>query len=319
MTTRTGNAGSASRWVLAFAIIALLAACWFAYDRYFGERPDPDTVVAVSLKGLQEQERLVPFTARYVAVVTSREERLGLSAEKTLILPGTVRYEIDLGLLTQQSLVWNEASRTLDITLPPIQIAGPEFELQAMQEYADGRILLNLTDAEERLDEANRKAARAQLIEQAQADLPMKLAREASIKAVENAFSMPLTAVGIDAKVENVEWGFWLDEVYKKKNYDMTIIAHTSPNDMGNFARGPDYFYGYDNAEMTALWEQITTEVDPAKRDELLKQGQQMLSDQSVHAFLFQLPLLGVFREGVEGYWSSSPVLYMPLKGVSKG
>jgi len=126
-----------------------------------------------------------------------------------------------------------------------------------------------------------------------------------------------LSEAGIDAKVENVEWGFWIDEVYKQKNYDMTIIAHTSPNDMGNFARGPDYFYGYDNAEMTALWEQITTEVDPAKRDELLKQGQQMLSDQSVHAFLFQLPLLGVFREGVEGYWSSSPVLYMPLKGVS--
>ena len=126
-----------------------------------------------------------------------------------------------------------------------------------------------------------------------------------------------LAEAGIDAKVENVEWGFWIDEVYKKKNFDMTIIAHTSPNDMGNFARGPDYFYGYDNAEMTALWEQITTEVDPAKRDELLKQGQQMLSDQSVHAFLFQLPLLGVFREGVEGYWASSPVLYMPLKGVS--
>ena len=126
-----------------------------------------------------------------------------------------------------------------------------------------------------------------------------------------------LAEAGIDAKVENVEWGFWIDEVYKKKNFDMTIIAHTSPNDMGNFARGPDYFYGYDNAEMTALWEQITTEVDPTKRDELLKQGQQMLSDQSVHAFLFQLPLLGVFREGVEGYWASSPVLYMPLKGVS--
>ena len=48
--------------------------------------------------------------------------------------------------------------------------------------------------------------------------------------------------VGIDVKVENVEWGFWIDEVYKKKNYDMTIIAHTSPNDLGNFARGPKYF-----------------------------------------------------------------------------
>ncbi|MGJ8546213.1 MAG: ABC transporter substrate-binding protein [Sulfitobacter sp.] len=128
-----------------------------------------------------------------------------------------------------------------------------------------------------------------------------------------------LANAGIDAKVENVEWGFWIDEVYKKKNYDMTIIAHTSPNDMGNFAKGPDYFYGYDNPEFTALWEAIQTEADPAARDELLKQGQQFLSDEAVHGFLFQMPLLGVFRESVEGYWSSSPVLYMPLKNVSNG
>ena len=128
-----------------------------------------------------------------------------------------------------------------------------------------------------------------------------------------------LSDAGIDAKVENVEWGFWIDEVYKKKNYDMTIIAHTSPNDMGNFARGPDYFYGYDDPKFTALWESISTEADPQARDALLKEGQQYLSDQAVHGFLFQMPLLGVFRNEVEGYWSSSPVLYMPLKNVSNG
>ena len=128
-----------------------------------------------------------------------------------------------------------------------------------------------------------------------------------------------LAEAGLDAKVENVEWGFWIDEVYKKKNYDMTIIAHTSPNDMGNFARGPKYFYGYDDAKFSELWEKIKTEADAGKRDALLKEGQQYLSDQAVHGFLFQLPLLGVFRTDVKGYWSSSPVLYMPLKGVSKG
>lgn len=127
-----------------------------------------------------------------------------------------------------------------------------------------------------------------------------------------------LTEAGIDAKVENVEWGFWIDEIYKKKNYDMTIIAHTSPNDMSNFARGPKYFYGYDDEKFNALWESIETESNPAKRDELLKEGQKYLTDQSVHTFLFQLPLLGVFRNEVKGYWTSAPVLYMPLKGVSK-
>jgi peptide/nickel transport system substrate-binding protein len=119
-------------------------------------------------------------------------------------------------------------------------------------------------------------------------------------------------------KIENVEWGFWLEEVFKKKNYDLSIIAHTSPNDLGNFARGPDYFYGYDNPEFVKLWDAIKFEADPVKRDALLKDAQRMVADQAVHGFLFQLPKLGVYRKGVTGFWNSSPVLYQPLATVAK-
>lgn len=128
-----------------------------------------------------------------------------------------------------------------------------------------------------------------------------------------------LSEAGIDAKVENVEWGFWIDEIYRKKNFDMTIIAHVEPNDMGNFARGADYYYGYDNPDFTALWEKIRTEADPEIRNALLKEGQEFLTNEAVHGFLFQLPLHGIFRNEVEGYWPSVPVSYMPLKFVSKG
>jgi peptide/nickel transport system substrate-binding protein len=123
-----------------------------------------------------------------------------------------------------------------------------------------------------------------------------------------------LAKVGIDAKIENVEWGFWISDVYKQKAYDLTIIAHTSPNDMGNFARGPKYFYGYDNAEFNALWESIRTEPNPEKLDALLKDGQRFLAEDAVHGFLFQLPRLGVFKTGLSGYWTSAPVLFEPFK-----
>ena len=126
-----------------------------------------------------------------------------------------------------------------------------------------------------------------------------------------------LAEAGINAKIEQVEWGFWISEVYKKKSYDMTIIAHTSPNDMGNFARGPKYFYGYDDAGFSDLWGRIKTEADPEKRKLMLQEGQKYLTDQAVHGFLFQLPLLGIFKNEVKGYWSSAPVLFHPLKGVS--
>ena len=126
-----------------------------------------------------------------------------------------------------------------------------------------------------------------------------------------------LAEAGVEVKVENVEWGFWISEVYKKKNYDMTIIAHTSPNDMGNFARGPKYFYGYDDAKYNELWASIVGEADPAKRMALLQEGQRYLTDQAVHGFLFQLPRLGVMKTGVQGFWKSAPVLFQPLAGVT--
>ncbi len=126
-----------------------------------------------------------------------------------------------------------------------------------------------------------------------------------------------LGAAGIDVKVENVEWGFWLDEIYKKLNYDMTIISHPGPNDMSNFARGPKYFYGYDDSAYNELWKQIAEETDADARNALLKKGQTHLAEQAVHGFLFQLPQVNIQKKGIAGLWVSQPVLFRPVGGVT--
>ncbi|WP_338426235.1 DUF4230 domain-containing protein [Sphingopyxis kveilinensis] len=193
-----------SRGLFRAAIVAVLALAlffgwraWTDWQRGY----DPQTVVAASLEGLKEQNVLVPFTARYVAVVTSTQSRLGLSAKKTLIMPGTVRYELDLGRLKQSDLDWDSATNALTVTLPPLRLAGPEIDIDAISEYRDGEILLTLTDAEASLDAANRKAAQEELIKQARGATPMRLAEGAARTAIEQSFAMPLKAAGIDAKV----------------------------------------------------------------------------------------------------------------------
>ncbi|WP_137752674.1 DUF4230 domain-containing protein [Sphingopyxis sp. L1A2A] len=193
----------AGRLILLAAAAMLLLAVWWAVSawRDWQRGYDPETVVAASLQGLQEQNILVPFTARYVAVVTSTQSRLGLSAKKTLIMPGTVRYEVDLGKLKQADLDWDAATRALTVTLPPLRLAGPEIDLDAISEFRDGAILLTLTDAEASLDAANRKAAQAELIKQAKGATPMRLAQGAARAAIEQSFAMPLKAAGIDATV----------------------------------------------------------------------------------------------------------------------
>lgn len=165
--------------------------------------PDPVTVASSSLEGLREQNRLSTFAARYVAVVTSRQSRMGLSARKTLIMPGMVRYEVDLARLQPEDVRWNAGTRTLTIRLPQLEVMGPQVDMNGIREYSEGGILLSLTNAEEQLDTANRAAAQRELVRQAREETPMRLARDATRRAVARSFSMPLRAAGIrDAKVE---------------------------------------------------------------------------------------------------------------------
>ena len=159
------------------------------------------TVTSASLAGLQEQARLTVFLARFVAVVSSTKEKLGLSAERTMIMPGTVRYEIDLKALKQKDLEWDADEKALMVTLPPLMISGPDVDYKAVRQYGEGGILTLLTDAQHQLDEHNRIEAQVSLIEQAKAQMPMNLAKESARKAIERSFALPLRATGIKAKV----------------------------------------------------------------------------------------------------------------------
>jgi hypothetical protein len=153
---------------------------------------------------MRAQNRLVPFVARYVSVVSSRQERFGglVSSERTLILPGDVRYELDLAQLGPEDVQWDAGSNTLSVALPEIEIAGPEVDLAAAREYGENGVLSVVTDADQALDRNNRARAVADLRKQAGSPVPMRLAREAGRQAVERSFALPLQAAGFDgAKV----------------------------------------------------------------------------------------------------------------------
>jgi len=170
-------------------------------DRIFGG-PRAETIASASLESMRAQNRLIAFVARYVSVTTSTTSRFGFSAKRTLILPGDVRYELDLSKLQPKDVSWDASSHTLQVRLPEVEIAGPDVDLTSAQEYGEGGVLTALTNADETLDQANRATAVSDLRKQASAEVPMRLAHEAARQAVERSFAMPLVAAGFkDAKV----------------------------------------------------------------------------------------------------------------------
>jgi hypothetical protein len=158
--------------------------------------PNPKTIASASLESMRAQNRLIAFAARYVSVTTSTQSQLGFSAKRTLILPGDVRYELDLSRLQPKDVTWDKATSTLKVRLPEIEIAGPDVDLSAAQEYGQGGILSAFTNANQALDSANRAKAVADLRKQAQGAVQMRLAHQAARAAIERSFAMPLVAAG---------------------------------------------------------------------------------------------------------------------------
>lgn len=185
-------------------VLAMGAGFWFVGDtikRQF-QGPTPETVAQASLRGLREQNRLSAFAAKFVAVVTSKQSQLGLTAQRTMIMPGGVRYEVDLSKLRQEDVAWDAQNKLLTVRLPAVEAMGPDVDLDQVRQYDNGGILLSVTDAGSKLDEANRKAGQEELLRQAQSGPYMRMARDATRRAVERSFAMPLKATGIDANVQ---------------------------------------------------------------------------------------------------------------------
>lgn len=164
--------------------------------------PDPVTIASGSLQGLRAQNRLSAFSAQFVSVATSTQSQFGLSTKKTLIMPGTVEYQVDLGKLTARDVTWDAGSGTLGVTLPPVEVTPPRIDLTQIREYGDSGLLSALTDADARLEAANRAAGQAELSRKAHEAVPMKLARDATRRAVEDSFALPLRAAGLKATVK---------------------------------------------------------------------------------------------------------------------
>ena len=124
-----------------------------------------------------------------------------------------------------------------------------------------------------------------------------------------------LKLIGIEAELVPVEWAQWLSDVFRGKNYDLTIISHVEPMDLDIYARD-DYYFNYQNPDYKALYAELAATSDPEKRKALLAKAQQKLTDDAVNVFMFLLPKTGVWNAKLDGLWENAPLPVNDLTGV---
>jgi peptide/nickel transport system substrate-binding protein len=147
--------------------------------------------------------------------------------------------------------------------------------------------------------------------------LSLKLPPPAYARRGGEIVAAQLAEVGITAEIIPVEWAQWLEQVFKGKDYDLTIVSHTEPMDIEIYSRGSDYYFDYRKPEFKALIDQLAETSDEAERNGILADAQTMLAEDSVNAFLFQFAKTGVWDARLTGLWDNSPIQANDLTGVA--
>ncbi len=117
-----------------------------------------------------------------------------------------------------------------------------------------------------------------------------------------------LAKIGINVKTQNVEWAQWLSGTYGGGfNYDLSIVSHVEPFDLGNYAK-PEYYWGYNNKAFVALYDKIMNTGNAAERLKLLGDAQRMLATDAANGFLYQPEFPTIAKKNVRGLWTALPI-----------
>lgn len=109
-----------------------------------------------------------------------------------------------------------------------------------------------------------------------------------------------LGKVGFAVSIRPVTWEEWLDRVFTKADYDLTIVCHIERNDMAIYAN-PDYYFRYDSAEYRELIESAAIAASATERTAHLRAAARLLSQESASDWLWLMPSLQVAKRQIVG------------------
>jgi len=124
-----------------------------------------------------------------------------------------------------------------------------------------------------------------------------------------------LSQVGIKLKIEIVEWGQWIERIFKKKEFQLTMIGHVEAWDIGIYAN-PDYYFQYDSQEFRDAYDKALKAPNQEEMAKWFGQCQEIIAEDAVNGFLFSAPSLPVMKAGVMGWWENYPTIALDCTEV---
>jgi peptide/nickel transport system substrate-binding protein len=124
-----------------------------------------------------------------------------------------------------------------------------------------------------------------------------------------------LGKVGVKLKIEIVEWGQWIERIFKKKEFQLTMIGHVEAWDIGIYAN-PKYYFQYDSQEFRDAYAKALMAPNEAEKAQWFGRCQEIIAEDAVNGYMFSAPSLPVMKAGVMGWWENYPTIALDCTQV---
>lgn len=115
-----------------------------------------------------------------------------------------------------------------------------------------------------------------------------------------------LKQIGIEAKIELVDWAAWLSNVYRGRDFDLTIIGHTGrldPNGrLDGFGDPEQNYINYENQRVAQLISEAALTTDPQQRKNMYAEVQRLMAEDAMMVFIGTMNGLRGMRSNVYGF-----------------
>lgn len=124
-----------------------------------------------------------------------------------------------------------------------------------------------------------------------------------------------LGQVGIKLKIEIVEWGFWLDRIFKQKEFELSMIGHAEAWDIGIYAN-PNYYFQYDSQEFRDAYANALKAATEEEKAKWFGRCQEIIAEDAVNGFLFLAPALSAMKAELMNWWKDYPTIALDCTQV---
>ncbi len=121
-----------------------------------------------------------------------------------------------------------------------------------------------------------------------------------------------LAEVGINVDLSVVEWATWIQRIFLGGDYDMTIIGHSEPRDIGIYGN-PDYYYKYDSPAVQQLLKVAEEVTDQRAQNAIYQAVARIIAEDAVNVWIFNPPYLVAAQQDLYGYWTSQPIVAIDM------